>query len=387
MYIKKSTLYLFLLFIEGIIIISLSKYFLPEKYFYDSNTILSYFNYRGPLISFDSYLNTARFYKLFGFEHFPSNLFAGLFNYILFFFFIIKIIRITNSRISDLLFIFMLTWNIPVSIYLGQFSKEIVSLIVIGIQLLLIHYKVRYYKTLIILLILIYGILFREYWIIIIYFTLILYLVFNKGIDINKKVFLKIGKVSSFLLFYSGVFILFLAVTYILNRYLTDARTLVNVDRLNSADAVTIIQNTFINTNFITDMLNWLIGWLQLLFPFNLFFVSSYSSLLFMIWNIINIFVFIYIFKKTRSYMIKNKEISWSLAWVISFSLVQGMFEPDYGSYFKHEISILPYFLYIYLIYRKKRNLVVKGNHLHEENFDYNGSDGRRGTQTYYRHC
>lgn len=356
MSIRRSNLYLMILFIEGIIVIFLSKYILPEKYFYDSNTIANFLNFNGPLLSFDSYVNTARFYKLFGFGSYPSSFAAGIFNYMVFFFFVVQIIRIGKYRISDIPFIFMLVWNIPVAVYLGQFSKEIISIIVIGIQILLVHYKIRYYKTLLVLITLIYSIFFRVYWVIVLYLSVLFFLVFNKGIDISKKSFLKIGKVTSSCLLYIGIFVLFLAVTLIMNRFITDARTMVNIDRINSPDALTIVQNAFMNTNFMTDMLNWIIGWIILLFPFNLFLVSGISSLFFIIWNIINVLIFIIILNKIRRQKIRNIQMSWAIAWVISFSMVQGMFEPDYGSFFKHEIVILPYFLYIYLIYKRNRN-------------------------------
>jgi hypothetical protein len=36
-------------------------------------------------------------------------------------------------------------------------------------------------------------------------------------------------------------------------------------------------------------------------------------------------------------------------SWCVAFTIVQGMFEPDFGSFIKHETNLVPMLTYLYL--------------------------------------
>jgi hypothetical protein len=137
-------------------------------------------------------------------------------------------------------------------------------------------------------------------------------------------------------------------------RYLTDARTSVNIGRLGSNEAETLIMNLMHNSSVFTDIINWLTGWIILLFPVPYLNNFSYLQWGFIIWNLINLMIFLKLIKYQNKTTKIDYSTKWCIAWIIAFSATQGIFEPDLGSYVKHLIVILPMYFYLLFTFEKR---------------------------------
>jgi hypothetical protein len=353
--IKRSWLFLILLYIQGVFIVLISDKIFPEKYFNDSKMIKDFY----PLVTnlhfnfFDSYTNTARFYLIFGFGNFDSRIIEGLFTYTVFFICMFLVYRISGIPLTNRVFLFLCVWNAPTAVFLGQITKEVIALLVITFQLYALYKNTIKIKIIGAAIILFYALFFRSYWVIIIYFAVLIAVLVIGHFKV-KGYKIIIDTIWKPLFFIVGVLFLFFAAG-LMGQYLTDFRTDVNIYRQNDPDAVTLINNAYINTSVGTDLLNWVLAWLTLIVPVKLLLLAEIQHIFFAVWNLFSVCLFIYIAKYLINHKIKDIPVIWSIAWIVSFSLVQGLFEPDFGSFVRHESVLLPMFFYIFLRYEKFR--------------------------------
>ncbi|EOA1112542.1 hypothetical protein ACHM6P_005110, partial [Escherichia coli] len=54
-----------------------------------------------------------------------------------------------------------------------------------------------------------------------------------------------------------------------------------------------------------------------------------------------------------KSFKSKDKTLRAVIALILSFSALQSIFEPDYGSYVRHLSPLYPLFFYIYFLSKK----------------------------------
>jgi len=327
----------------------LGLFFLPEKYYADVHTIRAFYGVydeiRDPIG--ETFANTAEFYSLFGLNYLQNSFIEGLFTYSLFAGCMTWIINKFKFMIDLKKFWIMFIWNIPAAIYLGQLTKEIIPILLLTVIIKILTTSMRGKSILIGALITAYAFLFRNYWFITLAWTLaIMSFIFIKSYSHksnNKKVY--------FILRWAVLIISIISVFFTAQYqgfYITDIRTHVNMNRENALDAVTLTKNIIENTSFITDVANWLYIWTSLMVPVQ-FMLSQPFVLAAGVWNILNVRIFIHISRKllnsTRSLSI---QVFFPIAWMISFSLTQGLFEPDYGSFLRHQTILLP--LYIFLV-------------------------------------
>lgn len=337
-----------------LILIPLWHIILPKKYFYDSHTIKFFMSSASYLIPFDGYNTIALFYKSLGFENINNSHIQGVLVFSLAFFFLIKNINLFQLNNKKFLFIFSI-WLIITSIYLGQLSKELLSIIIFSFLITISKIKNIIFIPLLILILGVSAYYFRLYYIIILGIVLLLYISSNFK---NKKI--------KFFIIMGGIFFAFLLATS-KGIYLTDARTFVNIGRINSPDAQTIINNPLQNTSVFTDFFNALYVFLFLIFPIPIILKLHIKYLVFAIWELMNIYIFIKILrffnKKWLLPIQEKRKIKFSIYLIIAFTLTQAIFEPDYGSFLKHQIDIIPAFLYLFSKYYEYR-----GGNLNENN-------------------
>jgi len=316
--------------------------YLPSKYYYDANTIKKFIALTTEIIPFNSYNNIAFFYKVIGFNQNSSLLNAGFFTFTLSYIFILIVVIFISRKIyitKKFLFIIFI-WIILMSIYLGQFSKEITVLILSTILLIFAKYKEIYFLLLAIMLIVLYAYFFRIYWFIIIY-LLILFYASEKIKGIFKYLFILVG-----------IFMPFIISDYFLNTSITDARVNVNIGRINSIDAQTIILNPLPNHIWILDFLNSLIIFTLFIVPAPFLIKLSIKYIVFTLWVWVNIYIFfksIYLSKILKFLISKPnyRRLKFSIYFIISYIMTQSLFEPDYGSFLKHQVGLCPIYIFL----------------------------------------
>ncbi len=133
-------------------------------------------------------------------------------------------------------------------------------------------------------------------------------------------------------------------------------RNIVNDTRMDSSDvaARSMIQQWISGGGFIGGWLNVCITWLTFMVPIPLILeLSPYylviSALLILLyykfWKIVKI-----------ELVLKNNHFMRAcICLILAFTIIQSVFEPDYGSYVRHLAPFYPIFFYVIFGYHKKR--------------------------------
>lgn len=297
-----------IIILNGIFLYNIES-ILPEKYFYDSYSIINAIKIQDYSHFGTSYKITAKFFSIFNFDKLRS------YNIVLYFISLLFFIPYLYKNYSSKFYLtfFNVVFLFLASIYLIRPGKEMLQLFII-----MLCYQ---FDKLSPLFLMIGGILFRPY------------LIIQGIIFVGLKFYLK--RKSKVLW---GILILVLIVIFsfkfpkIVNLVL-GIRERVNLHRLESLDAKTIISDWLENEGIIFLYLNYFINTLRLLFPIELLIkgIKYFPYIVFQIWFT----------KKLWNWKsIKNDKV----ILLYSFILISGVFEPDFGSFLRHTV---PYFIII----------------------------------------
>lgn len=124
-------------------------------------------------------------------------------------------------------------------------------------------------------------------------------------------------------------------------------RSRVNDIRVDSPDAFTLIQNALSSSTVLSDLINWLVSWFLILVPLPLLLLLELQYVVAFILVTLSVYA---MFSGWRSFQndksgLSSKEerqVRAAFLFMLAFTLVQGIFEPDYGSVIKHMIDLLP---------------------------------------------
>jgi hypothetical protein len=126
---------------------------------------------------------------------------------------------------------------------------------------------------------------------------------------------------------------------------LTDARTMVNADRVDSPDARSAFDNTFGNTGWQTDVANAAIAWMYMNVPVALLARTSPHYVFFAAFQICTLWFFVAgcaaFLRAARRIRHAGSVYPRCAAFVIAYSLTQSIFEPDFGSFVRHEVIFM----------------------------------------------
>jgi hypothetical protein len=147
--------------------------------------------------------------------------------------------------------------------------------------------------------------------------------------------------------------LLVLPLSYAANEFaglwLSDGRTVVADAREGDPEASTMFLNPIQNTSPLTDLANTAAGWLMLIFPAYLLLLGAFQHVLFALFQFANTLLFIRVARAIPPP--RAQRTAWQPAvaciWCVAYTIVQGIFEPDYGSFVKHEANLLPMFFYL----------------------------------------
>lgn len=326
---------------------------LPSKYFYDSINIMqmlddnTYYSTRDK-----SYQFAASIFSKLGFLRLTSinewHILLGMIFTAVFMLLILDAREPDNKESVYLMAAFGL-----LEIYVFTISKElcqfiIYCLIIISYRLLS-HNKVPLviFTTLILIL---EGITFRTYYVLIaLLFTSITTLLHTSktgGENEEKKTLISIIALLTGLIFIVMIGSFFFAKSYYLQ--LATVRMSTNGFRIDSADARTIIDNLYrpdaVVNSPIVLYINYIINALRMLFPLELL-TKGPIYVPFCIYQL-----------ATTYYMIRalanaldtgNWELCFFLAIYLAYFSVSVMFEPDFGSWVRHDVSTFPVLLHL----------------------------------------
>lgn len=297
-----------IIFLNGIFIYNIEN-ILPEKYFYDSYSIIDAIKFQDYSHFGTSYRVTAEVFSIFNFEKLRSYNMTLYFIFLLFF--ILYLYKNYSSKFY--LLFFYIVFLFLASIYLIRPGKEILQLFIV-----ILCYQ---FDKLSPLFLIVGGGLFRGY------------LIIQGIIFIGLKFYLKRKNKALW-----GILIVILITIFSLKfpeivKMVLGVRERVNLGRLESPYARTIIIDWIDRDGIIFLYLNYFINILRLLLPIELLIksVKYFPYVVFQIWFT----------KKLWNWkIIKNDKV----ILLYSFILISGVFEPDFGSFLRHTV---PYFIII----------------------------------------
>lgn len=278
----------------------------------------------GTAILFYKYLNIFGLDSYLGFEIFISIVF-NLIIFIMFF--------KCRKRINIYQTIFLLTTIILLNLFCFCLSKEPIQILffILIFYILLSNSKSKEFWSL--LIIALSAILFRKYYVLIIYFYIsakyiVKFLTKNK----EKKSIVKI--LFIIILIGIGYFLILLLSKKIAPSYYDE---FIRV-RTRVSDASTIINNTINSDNPILFTLNYLLIVVRILFPIELI---SYGPK-YILYVFYQLLVTYSLIKNLSSYKTNSQIKNISVLIYVAFLFTSATFEPDFGSWIRHEVVVFP---------------------------------------------
>lgn len=339
---KNDALFLFILAIESIVVKIIFYGLLPRKYRYDSGKILNIMNGNG--LTDKGYSFTANFYNSIDFLKLTNiyewSLLIGLIGIIIVF------MIIKNKQYTKPQKIYIISTVFLLNIYTFVLSKEFIQvLFFLLIQLITIsNIKTNKKNILISIVFLLEALFFRIYYLLI--GSVFLFLAMSSSI--RKK---NIKERSFFFLMIASVLFLSLE-AFILSKIssenyeaLMNARSGANIGRVGDLDAASIINNILPNSNIFFFFINTVMNFVRLLVPIELVMKGFFyfPFILYQIYITIQLVIFL---KNVKTKIItKDQNVNTMLFVVMAFLIVSAVFEPDFGSFIKHEAALFIFIL------------------------------------------
>ena len=335
---KKNLSYLLAIiistFLVGLIAVFFKVYFLDEKTFYDSIIILN--GTLGNNVNVDSsYAFTINFYKFFNIFGLSSiNEWSILISFVSSVFILLLVRKRIFNNISSIFFYFITVFLL--NLFVFTISKDFIQFLIFLLIFIIIISRIKYRKKILLtFLIFVFEALFFRIYYGLVGCALVGIIVLTK---LRWKTSIKV--VFTLLLGFIGLFLVKNVLPSAYNS-LVNIRFNTNQFRLDSADAQTLILNliTFDNANVFIFILNSIINLLRLIFPIELLFKGSLTYFAFFVYQIFLEFEFLKIFILRKTF---GKSGNLIIVIIISYFLVLSLFEPDFGSFLRHELTCAP---------------------------------------------
>ncbi|MBL0736217.1 hypothetical protein JI750_04930 [Flavobacterium sp. GN10] len=348
--IKKSEAAFLLIALLNLAVAFAAFFVLPPRFFYDAAIIA--FDKGNEIGYFGSYPLTILFYKITGLRHLPFPVIALLqFPVLMFILYKIGIPndfeKINVKNILVYLGIFMM------AIFISMPSKEFITfLFITPIAFMCVNKQFSFKKTIFIsfLLLIVFGAFYRPYFALIPIITYGMYLI--SFVNFKNRVLTTI--------FYGLLIAFFLSLSYgiIKGEYFSEiSREVVNNARMGSADANSMIVPPVKPDTWYGEVISVFYGFFTVNIPINgLKHLLSPQILVFVIWQLLLSYILLVRFSKCLKDRENYKYELFALFILLSFFIIQGIFEPDLGSAVKHKTGIFPliYFALYYEHFRKK---------------------------------
>ncbi|MGO4912425.1 hypothetical protein [Leeuwenhoekiella sp. W20_SRS_FM14] len=345
----KSTFVYLLLSICVVSLGIISYWILPDRFFFDAVIISEdFYNEKG---FFRSYPVTMLFYEATGLGRMPFPVVALIQLPVL----LVVLYRIgiparfANFTLRNVLVYVCL---LLLAFFISMPSKEFITFLFIAfIPFLLKNKRFRLITTVLLIFcgIILFGIWFRSYFILIPVVALVIYS--TSLVNFKRKVFA--GIFSGLLL------VIFLSLSYgfVKGEYLSQStREELNEVRAGEEATNSVIISPVSTENWYGEVVGVFYGFVSVNVPLNGFkHILKPQILAFVLWQTVLMLYLLYLYKNCLRYRNRYKYEIWAFYLVFAYFIVQGVFEPDLGSAVKHKIGILPliYFALYYDCFRK----------------------------------
>jgi hypothetical protein len=335
MRVRKTTAALWLIGLAGLALAIAGPMVLPERYYFDAMTVRELLADRHAEGS-ESFVSTAHAYRLLGFTVLWPDALAGPLSFALAFGAVVLGARLAEAPWRPAAFALLALWTVPMAIFHGTHSKEVFAIVAIGVMARVARNAPG--VALAAGIALLYALGFRSYWAVIV----VLYVVLMAGWRVG------LGWTARLALVALAIVPLSLASEHFVGYWLSDGRTVVVEAREGDIDSATLFHNPWPNTSPATDLANSLAGWLMLILPFHLLALGAAQHAAFALFQFANTATFVRIARAlprpTRDRAPSRGEwlAASAAAWCVAYTIVQGMFEPDFGSFVKHEANLVP---------------------------------------------
>ena len=368
-YLKKTFIYCMGIFLVSLIITIVKYNIFPAKYFYDSNKIVNIMMGVSESDSgFDfaaNFFRTINIFDIHELEIVINNkivvvsamlqwgLILSFVGTTLVFFLLLK-----KRCYSFFEYVFLYISIFLLNVYVFNISKDFIQfLFMLFIYIVLINDKLNNnFKIFFIGIILVYEALsFRIYYGIMFLFIINLYyiyiLFFRKKNSNGKNLILFI--ILSFLLFFIEVFVIGIVSNDSYNEIMY-ARSSVNDLREGSIDAASMITEPLgNNVNIFIFVINYIVNFFRMMFPFELL-LKSLKYVVFIAYQLFITCNVIMLWKNLNS---NNKNILLFVV-IFSFEMMSVIFEPDFGSFVKHQSAMTLIFLEMVISNKIKFDIV-----------------------------
>lgn len=328
--------------VAGYVLVTLRRDVLPDYFLFDSDKIQ--LSAEGQFYGDPSFDLVGSFYRVVGLGDQP--LLAGLLGYSVFVFLVVAAFfsRKSSSLSWYGLFLFG-TSAIIGAVYIGGYSKDVFVLIIA--LALIVSRKQLLWDALIVLLMVLYGAYFRQYWVMV----AVLYVLFR----VLQPKLRSLWHLAWCLL--GSVVLASLGVYYGLNANPDSFRSIVNEARDASVGASTVISPFIFGPQPLTGIVNNCLTAMALMVPVPLILLGgayylAIAAVLLLIW--------IGFFRSLKTVIVRRGEESVltqnemssvrrvrCAALVLAFLSIQAIFEPDYGSALRHIVPLFPAMLIV----------------------------------------
>lgn len=367
-YLQKTFIYCSFIFVISLLITVVKYNILPPKYFYDSNKIVNIMNGIG--LTDSGFTYAANFYRSIDiFQIKELHLFIngqtviidemlqwGLILSFLGTTFLFNLL-IKRKEYSFMEYIFIYISVVLLNIYVFNISKDFIQFLFLLVLYIILMNKKWNNKVKILLmsLVLSYEALnFRMYYGIMALLIISLYSIYQllfKDKELTTSNLVRFLLIS-FLAFFIEVFGVSLISNSSFQEIMT-ARSSVNDIREGSMDAATIILEPLgDNTNIFIFSVNYIINFIRMLLPFELM-LKGIKYLAFIIYQLFITYNIYLLWKKTKN----NPKTILLFITILSYEMMSVIFEPDFGSFVKHQTAMTLIFLEMIITNNLKFNV------------------------------
>ncbi|MBS7255196.1 hypothetical protein [Flavobacterium branchiicola] len=348
--IKKSKAAFLLIAAANLLVAVLTFFILPPKFFYDA-AIIAY-DKGNEIGYFGSYPLSILLYKISGLRYLPFPIIA-LIQFPVLMYILYKIGIPDQFEKINVKNVLVYMGILMIAIFMSMPSKEFITFLYVSpIVFMCINQEISLKKTIwySILLLLIFGVFFRPYYLLI--------PVIGVGMYLLSLMTFKNKTITT--IFYGLLIAVFLSFSHgvLKGKYLSEiSREVVNSDRVGSSDANSIIISPIETNTWYGETIGIFYGFFTVNIPINgLKHILSPQIIIFIIWQLLLFYILLVRFAKCLTNRKRYSKELLVLLIIFAFFIVQGVFEPDLGTAVRHKIGVFPliYFALYYESFRKE---------------------------------
>jgi len=332
--IRKSLLAWLSLLPLGLAAVAVLPDFLPIHYTIDAQLIRDYIVREANHLELgvgEFYANTAYVYVMFGVGAHP--LLGGMFTYVTAWLSVFVALAVAANGGRFWLWWPACGWHLLLVIFTCMHSKEVHAMPALALALVLCGRRFTWRRVAAIgVVVLLYALYFRYYWALV-GLLAASFIVLRHRVTDPKRLALAMAAV------YVLMFVAYHAVT---NDYLTAIRVVLTANRDVDLFSDSVFYNSLDADSVLNDIFNAAFGFVRLVMPFALLAIGKPQYFLFIAWEVANVVAFAWLFARAWRSPETDARTAFAAAWILAFTLVQGIFEADYGTFLRHQTTLLP---------------------------------------------